>query len=302
MKKVVLSIIATAFLFATMEVALKIGGANYDSLQLTFLRFLLGGIVLLPLGIKEYKSTHISRRDWLWLLLVGTMCIPVSMLCFQLGIERSNAATASAIICMNPIFTMMIAHIFTSEKMSRAKYFTVTMAMAGCFLLMRPWDVQEGNTPAGLILTLIAAITFGAYTVMGKKTLARIGTFAQTSFSFILGSLVLLIVMLFMHRPIISGIADHPLVLAYVGIIVTGVGYLLYFLSIKWSDATTGSLAFFIKPGIAPIIAVVVLGETIEWNTIIGIGLFFIGSFVTLRENFRKQRMKLELLKAERDL
>lgn len=270
-----------------MEVALKIGGASYDSLQLTFLRFLIGGLVLLPMGIKEYKShSKISGRDWLWLLLLGIMCIPVSMLCFQLGVERSNAATASAIICMNPIFTMLIAHIFTQEKMSRAKYFTVTMAMAACFFLMRPWDVQEGNTTAGLMLTLVAAITFGAYTVMGKKTLARIGTFAQTSFSFILGSLALLVVMLFMHRPVVAGVTEHPLVLAYVGIIVTGIGYLTYFLAIKWSDAATGSLAFFVKPGIAPIIAVIVLHETIEWNTILGIVLLFIGSFVTIRDNF----------------
>ena len=296
MKKVIACIMATAFLFATMEVALKIGGANYDSLQLTFLRFFIGGLVLLPFGIQEYRAkqaaferSYISGRDWLWLLLVGTMCIPISMLCFQLGVERSNAATASAIICMNPIFTMIIAHIFTTEKMSRAKYFTVTMAMAACFFLMKPWDIQEGNTTAGLTLTLIAAITFGAYTVMGKKTLAKIGTFAQTSFSFILGSLVLLIVMLFMGRPILDGITDHPLVLAYVGVMVTGIGYLTYFLAIKWSDATTGSLAFFIKPGIAPIIAIIVLHESVQWNTILGIGLFFVGSFVTLRDNFRNR-------------
>ena len=39
----------TAFLFGTMEIALKIGGNTFDPLQLTGLRFLIGGLVLLPM-------------------------------------------------------------------------------------------------------------------------------------------------------------------------------------------------------------------------------------------------------------
>lgn len=285
-KKVIGLILATAFLFATMEVALKIGGANYDSLQLTFLRFLIGGIVLLPFGIKEYRKNRadIHPGDWVWMLLLGIVCIPISMLCFQLGIERSNAATAAAIICMNPIFTMIIAGIFTDEEMSRTKYLAIAIAVGACTFLMRPWDVQEGNTPMGLALLLTAAITFGAYTVMGKRTLKRIGSYAQTSFSFILGALVLMAVILVMGRPVTAGIMDHPLVLAYVGIAVTGLGYLCYFEAIKASDATTGSIAFFIKPGISPILAILILNERIEWNTIVGILMFFVASYFTIRD------------------
>ena len=40
MKKVGLLILLTAFLFGTMEVALKIAGNGLDSFQLTFLRFI----------------------------------------------------------------------------------------------------------------------------------------------------------------------------------------------------------------------------------------------------------------------
>ena len=47
-KIVIFCIIVSALAFATMEVALKLGGRNLDSFQLTFLRFLLGGIVLAP--------------------------------------------------------------------------------------------------------------------------------------------------------------------------------------------------------------------------------------------------------------
>ena len=47
---------AAAFLFATMEVALKFAGSTFNSLQLTFLRFFIGGLFLLPFALRDLKS------------------------------------------------------------------------------------------------------------------------------------------------------------------------------------------------------------------------------------------------------
>ena len=102
----------------------------------------------------------------------------------------------------------------------------------------------------------------------------------------IIGSAVLLITLLVTGRPIVAGVADNlPLVL-YVGVVVTGLGYLVYFLGVLYSDASTGSIAFFVKPAIAPFIAIAVLHETIYWNTIVGIGLLLTGSVLTIYDTF----------------
>ena len=123
MKKVIFCVIMTALLFGTMEVALKMGGSEFDSLQLTFLRFLIGGIILLPFAAAEARQNKVrlTARDLGWLALVGMMGVGISMVCFQYGVDACNAATASVLICLNPLFTMVIAHIFTSEKMDRLK-------------------------------------------------------------------------------------------------------------------------------------------------------------------------------------
>ena len=296
LKKVIACIVTTAFLFGTMEIALKIGGSTYDSLQLTGLRFLIGGIVLAPMAMKEYKENFTDRglklqaRDLIWLFLVGCMCIPVSMLLFQIGIESCNASTAASIMCLNPIFTMAIAAVFTNEHMDKDKYISVALGLIACVFMMRPWDVQEGNTPLGLLLVLGASITFGAYTVMGKKSLARIGTFTQTCVSFIMGAAVLLVITALSGRPVFGGMTESPLLLAYIGIIVTGFGYLIYFIGIKYSDATTGSLTFFVKPAIAPVLAVIILHENIMWNTIVGITLLLSASFISIHDALMSRR------------
>lgn len=296
LKKVIACIITTAFLFGTMEIALKMGGSTFDSLQLTGLRFLIGGAVLAPMAIKEYnenfrdKGEKLSMKDYGWLFLVGCMCIPVSMLLFQLGIERCNASTAASIMCLNPIFTMAIAATFTNEHMDRHKYCSVVLGLIACVFMMRPWDIQEGNSLIGLLLVLGASITFGAYTVMGKKSLTRIGTFTQTCVSFVMGSIVLLSITALSGRPVFSGMTESPLLLAYIGIVVTGIGYLTYFIAIKNSDATTGSLTFFVKPAIAPVLAVIILHEHVMWNTIIGIILLLTASFITINDAFKARR------------
>lgn len=287
MKQVYFFVCLTAVLFGTMEVALKVAGGDMDSFQLTFLRFFIGGLLLLPFGVAEVRSRQIkiSGMDVLWLLLVGVMGIPISMLCFQLGILRSNASTASVLICLNPLFTMVIAHFFAGEKMNRAKAVSFVIGLIAMVLMIRPWSLQAGNTVTGMILMVVAAVTFSIYTVMGKKSVARMGVMAQTSFSFLLGSLVLLVIILIMGRPVLRGVVEHKWLVLYIGIFVTGIGYWSYFQAIKRSDASTGSIAFFIKPAIAPVMAVLILHETLMWNSILGIILLISASFVNLNEN-----------------
>ena len=77
MKKVYFFVCLTAFLFGTMEVALKIAGGGLDAFQLTFLRFAMGGIMLLPFAVTDIKKHHIvfTKKDILWVLATGIMGI-----------------------------------------------------------------------------------------------------------------------------------------------------------------------------------------------------------------------------------
>lgn len=295
MKKAYFFVVLTAFLFGTMEVALKIVGNHLDPFQLTFLRFAIGGLLLLPFALAELKKNNIKLclKDYLTLLGVGVLGIPISMVFFQLGVINSNAATASVLISINPLFTMVCAHFFTEEKLNRHKALVLFIGLLGIIFMIKPWNLQDGNTVKGIIFMLLAAATFGMYTVAGKVSVGKMGIMAQTSISFLLGSIVLLIMILFMGRPVVSGVAENlPLVL-YVGIFVTGLGYFSYFMAIKLSDASTGSLSFFLKPAIAPVMAVIFLRETILWNTYVGIILILFASYM----NIRYQRKDNEIRK-----
>ena len=303
MKKAYVFVLITAFLFGTMEVSCKIGGNELDPFQLTFLRFFIGGLVLLPFGIVHLKKNNIRLvpKDFLVLTAVGILGIPISMVLFQISIMLCNASTVSVLICVNPFFTMIFAHILTDEKLNRYKLIVLAIALVGIVFMLRPWDIQAGNSAFGMFLMILAAFFFGLYTVAGKTITTKIGPFAQTSLSFLLGDGVLLIVMLIAGKPVIANVADNIPIVLYTGIFVTGIGYFCYFKAIELSDAATGSFAFFLKPAIAPVIAMIVLRETILWNTVLGIALILVASFLNIAHQRKAIRMQ-KLLRAEQDI
>ena len=267
-----------------MEVACKIGGNALDPFQLTFLRFLLGGLILLPFGIAQLKKREIrlTIKDIAILTGVGILGIPISMVLFQIAVMACNASTVSVLICVNPFFTMVFAHLLTDEKLNRHKVIALAIALGGIVFMIRPWDVQAGNTALGMIIMLLAALFFGLYTVAGKSITKRIGPMAQTSLSFLFGCAVLLIVMLIAGKPVIANVTSNIPIILYAGIMITGLGYYTYFKAIELADAATGSYAFFLKPAIAPIIAMIVLRETILWNTVVGIALILAASLINI--------------------
>ena len=297
MKKAYFFVVLTAFLFGTMEVACKAAGSQLNPFQLTFLRFAIGGLLLIPFAVAELKRNKIrlTWKDILILAGVGALGIPLSMVFFQLGVMNANAATASVLISINPLFTMIFAHFFTDEKLRKHKVIVLAIAFIGLIFMIKPWNIQEGNTVIGIVYMLLAAILFGAYTIAGKVSVQKMGIMAQTSISFILGSLILFIIILITGKPVIAGVADNIVLVLYVGIFVTGLGYFSYFMAIKLADASTGSLAFFLKPAIAPVMAVIFLQETILWNTYVGIAFILLASYMNIKYQRKDDELKKRL-------
>ena len=122
-KKSIIYIVLTAFFFGTLEVASKLGGASFNAIQLVFLRFLIGGVMLLPFAIHDLKKRayKLTKSDLLYLLGLGFICVCISMAMLQYGVKRINANLASIIISMNPLFTMIFARFLVGEPFTKKK-------------------------------------------------------------------------------------------------------------------------------------------------------------------------------------
>ena len=269
-----------------MEVAAKYTGGAFNSIQLTFLRFLIGGIMLLPFAISDLKKRghSLTAGDLGYLLFLGVISISISMTLLQVSMIGINANLAAIIICTNPLFTMIFAHFVADDPFTKRKAVVLLLMLIGLVIVANPAEVLSGGIdPLYLGCAVVAAVTFGLYTAYGKRRIASIGGMAQNAFSFLFGCAVLLPVMLIADIPIFGGISAQTLpVLLYLGIFVTGLGYYFYMKAIELGGPSVASIAFFLKPVIAPILAFIVLGEPITANLIVGVLFILAGSYVNM--------------------
>lgn len=284
-KKNLVFILVAAFLFSTMEVALKLAGASYQPLQITFLRFFIGGLCLLPFAILDLKKRgcRLNLGDWGYLLLLGFINICVSMVLFQFGIMETNASLAAVIISINPVFTMVFARFLVKESFTAKKVMVLILSIAGLAVVVDPASLVQGKSALfGLALTVAASVAFGFYTALGKKRIEKIGGLTQNSVSFLLGSLALLVALLATHQPVLAGISLQSLpLLIYLSVFVTALGYYMYLKAIASAGPSFAAMTFFIKPVFAPLIAFAVLGEALTAHLLLGVGFVLAGSLVS---------------------
>ena len=127
------------------------------------------------------------------------------MAMFQIGVKRINANLASIIISMNPLFTMIFAKFIVDEPFTKKKALVLVISFAGLVIVVNPATLIGGTIDVtGLLITVGAAVSFGLYTAMGKKRIAKLGGMVENAVSFLLGSAVLLVFMAISGTPVLG--------------------------------------------------------------------------------------------------
>lgn len=307
MKKEYLYIMLSAFIFSTMEIAGKMVSDQINPFQLNFLRFLIGALILLPMALKDLKRKEVSfnKSDLKYLAITGVLCVIVSMSFFQLAIVYTKASIVAIVFSVNPVFTVPFAYFLLKEQLSKSTIVSLLISLIGMAFILNPFNIN--GDLKGIVLAILAAITFSLYSVIGKMHSNKYGSLSLNCFTFLIGDMIMLALMLFSNInlvatatknhglsilaniPITYGINyNNVLTIIYLGVIVTGLGYLFYFLAMEKTSASTASIVFFIKPALAPILSLIILHESISTNILIGMAFILIGSFITFRGKQQK--------------
>jgi drug/metabolite transporter (DMT)-like permease len=306
LKKGLLYILLSTVLFSTMEVVLKVIATQVNPIQITFLRFFIGSVVLMPPAIKELRirNCHFKGNDCAFFALTGFAGVVVSMVLYQMAILYSQASTVAVLFSCNPVFVVLFAFLLLHEKIYRHTVISLIVSITGMIVIINP-GYESGNA-IGFALSIFAAVTFSIYSVISRKRSQRYGSIALTCFSFLFGCLEL-ILLIFVSRitavsafftnaglkafaaiPVLEGIHWSMLPsLIYIGIFVTGLGYTFYFLAMEATSAALASLVFFIKPALAPILALILIHDSITGRMWIGIILILAGSCISFLPGWR---------------
>ena len=318
MKKGYLYILIATILFSSMEIALKTLAGAFHPIQMTLTRFLVGGIVLLPFALRALARKQISldKKSLGYFALLGLMGVVVSMSFYQLAVERVKASVVAVLFSSNPIFVLFFAYFILREAITKRHIAALILEIAGIIAIINPFQMEIDG--AGLLFTVLATVTFALYGVLGKKKCRQFGGVVVTCFSFLFGSLEMLLLAVltkigpiadfitahgmetFADIPLLAGYTpDNILTVLYIAVGVTGIGYAAYFLAMEAASANTASLVFFFKPALAPVLALVILGEAIPLHMFLGILLILAGSLTTILPDLLEQKRQKRPIRTE---
>ncbi len=308
-----LYIVLCALIFSIVEVILKYTAGMFHPMQITVLRFLIGGAVLLPFALRVMRNRGavFTRADAGFFALLGLLFVCVAMSFYQLSVIYAPASVAAVLFSCNPIFITMLAGLLLHEPIRKNHVLALALELLAVLLIIDPLHARLDIR--GVFFSLGSALLFALYSVLGKKRAARFGGIAITSFCSLFGGAELLVILLFGRTsagaalftaaglslyadvPIFSNLTAAALPwLLYLGAVNTGLGFVFHMLAMEKTSAQTASLIFFLKPMLAPLFALIFLREAILLNMWLGILCFLIGSgcaiLPDLIESYRKPR------------
>ena len=308
-------IVLCAVIFSTMEVMLKTVHGVFAPMQITCLRFLVGGVLLIPFAVRSIrkKNAVLTRKDLGFFACAGFLCVVIAMSLYQMSVTYTRASIVAVIFSCNPIFVTVLAHFLLHEEIHKNHVIALILELTAALIIIDP--IHASLDPTGALLAILSAAMFSFYSVFGKKRTPRFGGIAVTCLSFLFGASELVLLLLFgrtaagaslygamglkifIDVPLFENIPLSALpALLYICCINSAAGFVCHMMAMEKTSAQEASLIFFLKPIIAPIFALIFLKEEIPLNMIVGIVCFLAGSLCAILPGLLAQR---KLLKAE---
>ena len=134
-----LYIVLCAVIFSTMEVMLKTVHGVFAPMQITCLRFLIGGLLLVPFALRSMKKkgAAFTRADVGFFALTGFLCVAFSMVLYQMAVTYTKASVVAIIFSCNPIFVTMLAYFLLREEIHRNHLIALALELLGTGALAR---------------------------------------------------------------------------------------------------------------------------------------------------------------------
>ncbi len=258
-------VLLTILFFSTFEVVAKLIAGRIDPFQLTFIRFALGGLVLLAVCAAK-KDLRVSGGDFVELLLLGVLNVGIVMNLLQISlcVPGAKASISALVFSGNPVFVYLFSVALGKDRLEARRVIGTLLSVAGTAVLFLP-DILSGlRFNLGLVLAFAASFTYGLFTVLARGASVRMGSLKMNGWTFFLGSVAMLPFMAFMKTPILDFDPSVLPELAYLTVLVTGFAYYTYFRGLEILGASKGSLVFFFKPVLAGVCAAIVLGEVLS--------------------------------------
>ena len=277
-----LMLISSMLIFGTIGVFRRY--IPFSSAFLAMVRGLLGGLLVMAWvrfsGRRAgLKTGRLPGRVTAKLALTGAVMGFNWILLFE-AYNRTTVGIATLCYYMEPTIVTLLSPLLFRERLGAKKILCALAAVAGMVLVSGVTEENRaGVNPQGVLLGLGAAVLYSAVVILNKKT-PGVDAYQKTTVQLLSAGLVM-IPYLLLTGGFPSGPCDARAVilLLVVGVVHTGIAYVLYFGCMDRLRAQSIAIFSYIDPVSALLFSALLLKEPLSAAGIAG-AVLIIGSAI----------------------
>jgi len=239
--------------------------------------------VILHLALRA-SGLRMPRDAALWRTFFAMAFInnvmPFSLIVW--GQSHIASGLAAIVNATTPLFTVMIAHVFTSdERLTRGRLAGVIIGLSGVAVMIGLDALRAlGVNVVAQLSVLCGAMCYATAAVFGRRFRSMNITPMQTATGqTTAASIILLPIMLLVDQPWTLPMPGPGTIAALfaVAALSTALAYVLYFRLLASAGATNVLLVTFLVPVVAILLGTLFLGEVLQPQHLLGMALIGLG-------------------------
>ena len=270
-----------ALIWASAFFNIKIATYSFGPVTIAFLRVLFGSIPVLLLCYHKNIKIEAFSEDWHWFAMIGFINLVAPFFLIAYGVKSVQSNLAAILMASTPLSATVLSHFYTkNEKFNLVKTLGVLIGFFGViFLFSENLLINENNFFSALLILLGST----CYVIGGLLTLkiSKKKNENVTASILIWATIILIPLVSFIEQPWqVTPSTESLISVIYLGIVPTGVAWLLRFRILKNNGLIFQAQVAFLIPIFGVILGYIFLKELITIKVLISLIAVSIGIYL----------------------
>ncbi len=269
-KSLALEYLALAAIWGSSFLFMRLGGAEFGFIATAGVRVMIGALVLIPAlwFSGQWGSLHRNAGP---VLFIGLLNSALPFVLFAYAVTSISTGLSGILNATVPLFGAIIAWLWLKDRPSPARVAGLVIGFAGVVLLAKDSaSFKAGGSGWAVLACLVAAVCYGFAANFTKKHLGQVAPMALAAGSQI-GASIGLALPTWWYWPGHNPGAGPWLALLVLGVVCSGLAYILYFRLITHLGPPRAMTVTFLVPVFAILYGTVFLGERLTpWMLLCG--------------------------------
>ena len=275
-------VLAAAMLWGTTGTAQHFAPAQFSPYWVGALRMVMAALFFVLLAAVVDRGQPKQSMNHARILFCGA-CMAIYNLSFFAGIKASGVALGTALaIGSGPIWAGLMQAVVQQRMPSPLWWLGTCTGVGGGIDMALAANGQQQLPWHGMALCLLAGMAYAAYALVNQALVVQARVASVNARVFACSALLSLPIAAWLGGPLQASASGWAVVI-YLGIVATGIAYLLFSIGLRGMSAATGVALSKAEPITAFVLSLLIVGERPAWWSVLGLLAVIVGLWIVVQ-------------------